>query len=68
MAGFVDYLRMAMGWWSSTAGSTPAVVITIRSVASRLYEPGSVASRLYESGSVKSTLYESGSKASVLVE
>lgn len=29
MAGFVDYLRMAMGWWSKTAGSaTPNFRVT----------------------------------------
>lgn len=40
MAGFVDYLRMAMGWWSGGESSAEPVNYTVQ--AAHFYTAGSV--------------------------
>lgn len=58
MAGFWDYLRMSMGWWSVPASTEPTVHIAIRSAASQCYQPGAVKSAVYQSGSVATSLVQ----------
>ena len=65
MAGFVDYLRMVMGWWSS-GGEGPVEPDPIAGVcvhAAMVYLPGAKAGDVYLNGAQSGDVYLPGAKA-----